>query len=280
MTVTDQFGCPGTGTINYTTTGGALTVLLNPAYICAGSDTPLSCTPGGGTGGAITYEWIAVNGDVTFDDPSAVQPKLAAATPPGVYKVKVKIKQGAQTVESAVVDITVGAQPKLATIGIFQNGNLIPDDGTSVLPGSKVSVVATGTNLPAGTVYDWTPTTLVESVSADQLTAESVALSRSASTCFKLTVTNADGKCPDYKEACVPVARYGIRTGYPGCFGMFRNAVECDFCRKYNRRCETVCPLYLDVCRSEFQFHRISRSSVYYSGCYDSGRHLYRASGS
>ena len=141
VTVTDQFGCPGTGTINYTTTGGALTVLLNPAYICAGSDTPLSCTPGGGTGGAITYEWIAVNGDVTFDDLSAVQPKLAAATPPGVYKVKVKIKQGAQTVESAVVDITVGAQPKLATIGIFQNGNLIPDDGTSVLPGSKVSVV-------------------------------------------------------------------------------------------------------------------------------------------
>lgn len=52
VTVTDQFGCPGTGTINYTTTGGALTVLLNPAYICAGSDTPLSCTPGGRNGGS------------------------------------------------------------------------------------------------------------------------------------------------------------------------------------------------------------------------------------
>lgn len=170
-----------------------------------------------------------MNGDVTFDDPSAVQPKLAAATPPGVYKVKVKIKQGAQTVESAVVDITVGAQPKLATIGIFQNGNLIPDDGTSVLPGSKVSVVATGTNLPAGTVYDWTPTALVESVSADQLTAESVALSRSASTCFKLTVTNADGKCPDYKEACVPVAGTEFVLDIPDasvCFGMPLNVTS------------------------------------------------------
>lgn len=222
VTVTDQFGCQGTGTINYTTTGGALTVLLNPAYICAGSDTPLSCTPGGGTGGAITYEWIAVNGDVTFDDRNAAQPKLAAATLPGVYQVKVKITQGAQTVESAVVDITVGAQPKLATIGIFQNGNLIPDDGTSVLPGSKVSVVATGTNLPAGTVYKWTPTALVESVSADQLTAESVALSRSASTCFTLTVTNAAGKCPDHKEACVPVAGTEFVLDIPDasvCFG-------------------------------------------------------------
>lgn len=204
--VTDNFGCSGQGTVNYTVTGGALSVTTSPAYVCAGSDTKLGCTPSGGSGGKITYEWIAVNGDVTFDDPTSATPKVTTTTP-GVYRVKVKIKQGAQDAVSAEVDITVGAQPKLNTIGIYQGGNLIPDGaGASVLPGSKVDVVATGTNLPAGTVYDWQPTALIETVSADQLTATSKALTRSPSTCFTLKVTNADGKCPDQKQACVPVS--------------------------------------------------------------------------
>lgn len=203
--VTDNFGCTGTGTVNYTKTGGPLSVTINDAYVCAGSDTRLSCSPGGGSGGTNEYTWIAVNGDVTFDDPKLATPKVTTTTP-GVYKVKVQVKQGAQTTTSNEVNVTVGAQPKLNSIGIYQGGNLIPDGSGSVLPGSKVDVVVTGTNLPAGTVYKWTPESMIESVSSDHLTAKSKTLTRNPSTCFALEVTNADGKCPNKKEACVPVS--------------------------------------------------------------------------
>lgn len=202
--VTDNFGCKGKDDVSYTVTGGKLSVTANDAYICAGSTTAtLSCSPGGGSGGTIEYTWTSRDG-LTFDNNKSATPKVTMTTP-GTYHATVEIKQGAQTVTSNEIEVVIAPQPTLTGVGIYLNGSLVPDDGTSVLPGSQVDIVVTGGNLPAGTKYTWTPMDKIDGISVDQLTATSKPLTL-GNPCFKLTVTNAEGKCPAEKEACVPVS--------------------------------------------------------------------------
>lgn len=204
MEVTDNFGCKGKDDVSYTVTGGKLSVTANDVYICAGSTTAtLSCTPGGGSGGTIEYTWASRDG-LTFDNNKSATPKVTM-TNPGTYHATVEIKQGAQTVTSNEIEVVIAPQPTLTGIGIYLNGNLVPDDGTSVLPASQVDIVVTGGNLPTGTKYAWTPMDKIDGISADQLTVTSKPLTL-GNPCFKLTVTNAQGKCPAEKEACVPVS--------------------------------------------------------------------------
>lgn len=202
--ITDNFGCKGKGDVSYTVTGGELSVTANDAYVCAGSTTTtLSCNPGGGSGGNIEYTWSSRDG-LTFDNNKSAAPKVTTTTP-GTYHATVEITQGAQTKNSNEIEVIIAPQPTLTGIGIYLNGNLVPDDGTSVLPGSQVDIVVTAGNLPTGTKYAWTPMDKIDGISVDQLTATSVPLTL-GNPCFKLTVTNAEGKCPAEKEACVPVS--------------------------------------------------------------------------
>lgn len=202
--VTDNFGCKGKGDVSYTVTGGELSVTANDAYICAGSTTTtLSCTTGGGSGGAIEYTWTSRDG-LTFNNNKSATPGVTTTTP-GTYHATVEVKQGAQTKTSNEIEIVIAPQPTLTGIGTYLNGNLVPDDGTTVLPGSQVDIIVTAGNLPAGTKYVWTPNDKIDVISVDHLTATSKPLTL-GSTCFKLTVTNAEGKCPSEKEACVPVS--------------------------------------------------------------------------
>lgn len=208
--VTDNNKCKGKGTVNFTISGGALTVATQAAEICAGAATTLSCTPSGGSGsGAITYKWISVDGRLSFNDATLANPQIATTTP-GVYPVKVEIKKGVQTAESAEVMITIGAQPKLAGIAIHLAGNPNPigGGGASILPGSVIEAIVTPTTLPADTKYNWTstPAGLIAQESGDHLTATSVKLNSPGVPCFELVVTNADGECPARVEACVTVA--------------------------------------------------------------------------
>lgn len=201
--VTDNFNCKGKGEVSYTVTGGELSVTASDAYVCAGSTTTtLSCTLGGGSGGTVEYTWTSRDG-LTFDNNKSATPKITTTTP-GTYHATVEVKQGAQTKVSNEIEVIVAPQPTLTGIGIYLNGNLVPDDGTSVLPGSVVQIVVTGGNLPAGTKYTWTPMNNIDDISVDHLTATSKSLTL-GNPCFKLAVTNAEGKCPAEKEACVPV---------------------------------------------------------------------------
>lgn len=204
LKVTDDNGCEGTKSINFTINGQQLTVSTQPAYICAGATTTLSAVESGGTGTA-TYEWISVDGRLTFDNAFSANPKVTTTTP-GDYPVKVKVTKGVQTAESAEVTITIGAQPVLTGIAIHMAGDPAVISG-SVLPGTVVEAIVAATNLPAGTIYNWTstPPDLIADISGDQLTATSVKLEKGAP-CFKLQVTNAQGKCLDEEEACMTVA--------------------------------------------------------------------------
>lgn len=202
--VTDNFGCKGKDDVSYTITGEALSVTASDAYVCAGSTTTtLSCQVNGGSLGVTTeYTWKSNDG-LTFVDNKQANPVIATTTP-GVYHATVEVRQGAQTVPSNEIEITIAPQPTLAGIGIYLNDNLVPDDGTSVLPGSVVKIVVTGGNLPTGTKYVWSPMDKIQDVETGNLTAISKPLTL-GNPCFKLQVTNADGKCPSDKEACVPV---------------------------------------------------------------------------
>lgn len=216
LTVVDNFGCTGKDDIDYTVTGGRMSVTTNPVYLCAASETTLSCTVTNGTGGTPDYTWISVDGNLTFDNPKAEHPKVTT-TVPGKYKIKVEVKQGVQTATSAEVEITIGAQPTLKNIAIFCNGNLVPDPSGTVLPGSKVDVKVTPDNIPPTAHYYWTstPAGIIESISADSLTASSKALTAGVSRCFKLEVVNEDGKCPASQEACVPVTGTEFKVEMP-----------------------------------------------------------------
>lgn len=204
VTVTDENGCEGTKIVNYNISGGPLTVSTQPAYICAGATTTLSCSVNVGTG-TPTYKWISVDGRLSFNDVTSATPQITTKTP-GTYPVKVEVTRGVQTVESAEVIITIGAQPVLTGLALHMAGDPAVISG-SVLPGSVVEAIATATSLPAGTIYNWTSTPggLIADISGDKLTATSVPLVNGAP-CFKLQVTNAEDKCPDEDEACMTVS--------------------------------------------------------------------------
>lgn len=203
--VIDNNGCRASDDVPYTVSGSALSVTAQPAYICAGDiTTKLSCAVSGGvTGVTPTYLWTSLVPGLSFVDATAKEPQVAATTPAGKYRVKVQVTQGAQTAESLEVEITIGAQPKITSIGIYQGGNLIPNDGTSVFPNSVVDVIVVA-NAAAGTVYTWSPMSQIANISGDKLTATSIPLAL-GDPCFKLELKNVDGKCPVSNEACVPV---------------------------------------------------------------------------
>lgn len=202
--IEDNYHCKATDDIDYTISGGKLTVTASDAYVCVGSTTtPLSCTPSGGAGNenGMTFLWTSSDG-LAFDDPTLKKPNVTT-TRPGVYHASVEIRQAGQSAQSAEIVVTVGEQPKLAGIVIRQNGVNIAT-GANVLPNSIVEAVVTPTYLPAGTVYTWssTPADKIAGVSADHMIATSKQLA-TGSTCFELVVTNADNKCPDRQQACV-----------------------------------------------------------------------------
>lgn len=205
IAVVDNNNCKAQNTISYGVTGTELKVTLTNVYLCAGAETPLRAQTTGGTGTAMDYTWISVDGRLAFDDVKAANPKVTTQTP-GNYPVKVEITQGAQTVTSNEMTLTIGAQPSLQSMAFYKDNILIPNDGTTVLPGSVVQALVTPKNLPAGTKYSWTSTPdIIAEVSADHLTATSKALAL-GNNCMKLTVTNAEDKCPDEQEVCVMVA--------------------------------------------------------------------------
>ncbi len=206
VTVKDQYGCTKSSTVSYTVSGTEMTVSAHDAYICQFSTTQkVSCTVSGGSGaGAVTYEWMGSVPNL-FVDNEVQEPLINPAILPGTYTATVEVKRGPQTVTSATINIQVGAQPQLTGIATFHNGNPVPDGGT-VTPNSQVTVIATGSNLSAGTQYVWTPPAMIDHLSSDKLEMTSVPLSSNAYPyVFKLVMRNEDGQCEVSNQISVEV---------------------------------------------------------------------------
>lgn len=159
--VKDNDGCEATDDIAYTLSGGALDVTAQDVTFCEGTTKRLACTPSGGTGGQIDYEWIMLDG-LTVDNPNSASPTITTTTP-GTYHAKVKIKQGGQTAESLEITVTINPLPKLiafpATPQSVRAGNTVtltgsatPGTATMTWSGSPVTGAQTGTQGSASIV--------------------------------------------------------------------------------------------------------------------------------
>lgn len=162
VTVTDNFGCSGTGKLDYGLCGGKMEVLANDASGCAGSNMSLSCTVSGGPNtGTPTYVWTAKESALKFVDHRVQNPQIDPATPAGTYHATVEVTKGTSTETSAEVTITIKPNPTFTSatsspVTGVDGGtetlrvNVDPWDAECKWTGGPITGNATGTSITAG----------------------------------------------------------------------------------------------------------------------------------